>query len=119
MTTATATRYFNLSISTGTAPAGSVVESWDWSEDEDGFRYRSYFTHVPADVVTMDDDEPWKLTEIPASYVLAVVKHAAIQPNAVAQVTVMTEDGRSFMATTWHEASYILTIVEDFLGAVK
>lgn len=118
MTTATRT-LFNLSIATGIAPEGSVVEEWDWSEDEDGFRYKSYWTMVPEEVVTRDEDEPWKLTEISAEYALAVVKHAATIPNGVAQVTIQTEDGRSFMATTWHEAEYIATIVADFLGAVN
>jgi hypothetical protein len=117
MTTATRT-LFNLSIATGTAPEGSVIEEWDWNEDEDGFRYRTYWTCIPTEAVTPDDDEPWKLTEISAEYALAVVKHAATIPNGVAQVTLSTEDGRSFMATTWHEASYILTIVQDFLDAV-
>lgn len=83
----------------GTSPVGSEIESWDWSEDEDGFRTRYEFTMVPSSAVKVTVD--WAAMSIDSlAECVSHVGNSADYSTRVVRLTVSKGNG-DFLATTW------------------
>jgi hypothetical protein len=98
-----------LSAEFGVAPVGAEVRSWDWSEDEDGFRFRSEFDIIPDEAITVTSKWADRSDEIGH---LRLDMAEATDPTLVVRFTVQTADAQSFTASTWMrfaEASELLT----------
>jgi hypothetical protein len=107
-------------IAVGLAPKDSQVEEWDWSEDDDGFRFKSYYSLIPAEIVETVEvhetkaDNPF---EKELEFASGVAKFMFNQYNGITpaeivfQVTVSAGD--SFVATAWNTLSETLRSLQS------
>lgn len=96
-----------LSAEFGIAPEGAEIDSWDWAEDEDGYRRRYEFLMIPEEAVTVTN--PWADRSDGIPGIRARLNNVT-DPIWVVRLTVSR--GTSFMATCWTrfaEAGQMLT----------
>lgn len=83
----------------GTSPVGSEISEWDWSEDDNGYRFKSEYVLVPSSAVKVTVD--WKKMAVVS--LLDCVSHVgdpADYATRVVRFTVQKDNG-DFLATTW------------------
>jgi len=103
-----------LSAEFGTSPVGSEVRSWDWSEDDNGYKTRYEFDTIPDEAITVTS--PW--TERTAQYMLnTLTLWAPRSADMVTRFTVSDGNG-SFTASSWMRLSEALELFTSFLEMV-
>jgi len=101
-----------LSAEFGTSPVGSEVRSWDWSEDDHGYKTRYEFDMIPDEAITVTS--PWVVWDAHAfKDALAYYTHVTL----VTRFTVSDGNG-SFTASSWMRLSEALELFTSFLEMV-
>jgi len=93
----------------GTAPVGAEIESWDWAEDEFGYKTRYDFTLIPDEVITIWSD--WQVRPDVAGFL-----HTLSHDSAEHCVRFTVQQGDSFTASTWCRFSEAHKLLSDFLA---
>jgi hypothetical protein len=107
------TSTIKLSAEFGTAPVGAEVRSWDWAEDEYGYKTRYEFDLIPAEAVTVTS----KWAERDQIGHLVGDMAEASDPTLVVRYTI--DANGSFQAITWMRFDEALELLINFLEAVK
>ena len=113
---ATATPTVKLSAEFGFAPVGAETRSWDWAEDEYGYKTRYEFDIIPDEAVTVTS--VWADHSDRVDSVLADLARNS-DPCVVIRLTISVPEKNSFFCGTWMRFDEAFELVTNFLESVK
>lgn len=105
----TTTKSWKWSASFGTAPVGAEVPSWDWNEDEDGYKSRYEFTYIPSDAVMVI------LDDVSGTGGIGTLLNILDETDDAEEVAIVTvQYGTSFIALGWMRFAEAAEAVRGF-----